>query len=340
MHTLSSDMKFCWAILPAVSRSFSLCISMLPSKTKDSVMLSYLLARIEDSIDDAKCQRRQKNALLKSFQCILTRELCSEKTLNSFAASVAAVTANQHERELVQNTATVMRCFRALPIKAKRSMKRWLCEMAAGWQNATRSIRTFVEQNLYCYYAAVTVGNLLTELFYHHGHVDRPTYRKLKALAADFGLALQKINIIKDMCVDLDEGRKYWPQELLARNKLSYKTLRSPQARKKALKVARIMINDAYFYAKRSFDYILMLPRREIKLRIFCCIPLFMALATLELSINNVSLFLRERRVKISRHQVSEIVRKSLVCAPSDKKLRAWFAVAKRSFAAQISATA
>ena len=320
------DLKYCWRTLPKVSRSFGLCISMLPKPTKDAVMISYLLCRVADTIEDSRLSDEEKAKHLEYFKLVLQTEEINRQKLARFGRLVADKTPSLDEQRLIKNTHRVLNCFSALPTKVRASITRWVTEMAEGMKHyGSPNIKTFSEQNIYCYYVAVTVGNLLTELFYHYNHLDTKTYRKIKKLASDFGLGLQKVNIIRDLMADLDENRKYWPEELLKKRKITYANLKEPEFRKKAMDIARELIIDAKNYLNKALEYILMLPRKEIGIRVFCAIPLFMAVASLEVCLDNVSLFVKERKVKISRERVSLIVKKALACASSNAKLRKWY---------------
>jgi len=69
---------------------------------------------------------------------------------------------------------------------------------------------TIKELNLYCYRAAGVVGLLSAEIF---GYRDRAT----RKYATDLGLALQLINILRDVREDASRGRVYIPQDEMRR---------------------------------------------------------------------------------------------------------------------------
>jgi len=50
--TASADSKFCSDMLPRVSRTFAICIRLLPADLEHSVLIAYLLCRVADTIED------------------------------------------------------------------------------------------------------------------------------------------------------------------------------------------------------------------------------------------------------------------------------------------------
>ena len=59
------ETKICWELLPKVSRSFALCIRILPKPLNEQMMLSYMVFRVIDTIEDSHASLRTKKALFK-----------------------------------------------------------------------------------------------------------------------------------------------------------------------------------------------------------------------------------------------------------------------------------
>ena len=60
--------RWCEAMLPRVSRTFALCIRFLPEEVRRPVLLSYLLCRVADTIEDApSLDPTRKQVLLELF---------------------------------------------------------------------------------------------------------------------------------------------------------------------------------------------------------------------------------------------------------------------------------
>jgi 15-cis-phytoene synthase len=74
----------------------------------------------------------------------------------------------------------------------------------------TRRYETFEALRQYCLRVASAVGLICVEIF---GYQDART----RDYAIDLGIALQLTNIVRDVAVDLEQGRMYLPLEDLAR---------------------------------------------------------------------------------------------------------------------------
>ena len=60
-----SAAQFCWRVLADVSRSFAVVIRELPHPLNDAVMVSYLLCRIADSVEDSSLPLTEKQNQLR-----------------------------------------------------------------------------------------------------------------------------------------------------------------------------------------------------------------------------------------------------------------------------------
>ena len=73
-----------------------------------------------------------------------------------------------------------------------------------------RRYPTFEDLRLYCYRVASTVGLICIEIFGNDGPASREP-------AIDLGIAMQLVNVLRDIPEDFARGRVYLPQEDLAR---------------------------------------------------------------------------------------------------------------------------
>ena len=78
-----------------------------------------------------------------------------------------------------------------------------------------------------------------------------------------------------------------------------------------------------------AFNYLFLLPKEEPAPRLFCGVPLFMAIATLAEAKNNDAQFEKENKVKISRSLTSEIVNYCQTHMGDDEKLKAAYIALK-----------
>jgi farnesyl-diphosphate farnesyltransferase len=305
-----------WDLLPESSRSFALVIRRLPRRLDDAVMTSYLLCRIADTIEDSRLPAAEKRELLEGFA----------GSLDAGRFEPPAGLAAPAYRRLLSRTDEVVAGYRALDPAARRIIRERVGEMCSGmarWCDA--EIRSFADQNEYCYYVAGLVGRLLTDLFHAFGHVGDRARAQLLEHATDFGLALQKVNIIRDLRGDLEDGRCYWPSEVLARQGLTRASVLRPENLGRSLRALDELVSEQWKYLGAALRYLTILPATELRLRIFCAIPLFMAVATVRACQGNPAVFLDPAGVKIPRHLVRSIVVRSFSLGSFNSYLQSWF---------------
>src|SRR5437868_6176588 len=161
-----SAAQFCWRVLADVSRSFAVVIRQLPHPLNDAVMVSYLLCRIADSVEDSSLSLPEKQIQLRRLPAVLDDESAGE-TFSIYSIS-------ETYRELLARSEAVFETYRGLEPRARISIHACVAEMCEGMAEWTeRNIETIEDQNHYCYYVAGVVGKLLTELFYVYCQVSR-----------------------------------------------------------------------------------------------------------------------------------------------------------------------
>src|SRR5262249_54303036 len=118
-------------------------IRWLPRGLDDAVMVSYLLCRIADTLEDSVRGADEKRRQLAKFADTLD-EGRPEIPLDAFPATYLC---------LMTKTDDVLASYRALPAPVRaiiRARVREMCEGMAKWSD--RPIVTFADQNEYCYY--------------------------------------------------------------------------------------------------------------------------------------------------------------------------------------------
>ena len=321
----NNDLKYCWEILPKVSRSFALCIPKLPEVTRDIVCVSYDLFRIVDAIEDSKEKNiERKKEQINLFKNILLEERVTD--LEDFIEPVAQKAPNKYEGDLIKNISRIIRPFSNFPENIKESVKKWIFEMSYGMKKyLDKKIETFDDQNEYCFFVAGTVGNMLTEIYLHRKHINLDEYTKMLKLSPGFGLGLQKTNIIKNIRVDFEEGRKYWPLILFNNMDINYEDLFDSKKVNPSLEITNTLIEDAQQYLDKGLKYTLTIPKNQTGLRTFCLIPLFMAVATLSECYNNSKVLTSKKDVKISKIQTMNILDKSSKYCQNDSKIKKYY---------------
>lgn len=320
-----NDVQKCWEILPKVSRSFALCIRVLPQPLNEQMMLSYLIYRIIDTIEDSGAPLGTKSALFDEFLSILRPAKMDAEQVLSCRERLCKKINYTYEKELMENADAVVRAYYSQPREVRSYILKRGRTMARGMYDfQKRRIETFADQNNYSYYVAGVIGYLFTDLLHYNGIITDELRRKLRKYARQFGLALQKVNILRDIAHDIGENRRYWPQKLIAKYNLSYDSLCLKENREAAMKVLAEQVENARAYLESAMKYVLLLPKKALRVRMFCLIPLFMAIESY-VKCTQSDIFDPEQKVKISREQVQDIVAKSGLWGTSNERLVAWF---------------
>jgi farnesyl-diphosphate farnesyltransferase len=320
-------------MLPKVSRTFAICIRLLPDDLEHPVLVAYLLCRIADTIEDTTTlQAADKERLLEDFRRCLETEGGEATPLRT-----AFARAQNDDAVLAREADAVLREFRLLPASQQNAIRPWVQEMSAGMAMFARrkedgqaahieALRTVEDLDRYFYYVAGTVGHMLTELFRlrsRDGEHER--YRTLERLATSFGLGLQLTNIIKDVADDRERGWSFVPQELCQLVGIETAHLHDGQHGEAALQVMHRLIAKTKHHLNDALTYITTLPRREYGIRLFCLTALYFAVQTLELAERDDRLLDPDHKVKISRADVARTIGVTRVVAPSNTLVRFYF---------------
>lgn len=334
-NAIQDDWRFCQDILPKVSRTFALNIRVLRGSLHRSVLLSYLWCRIIDTIEDAPAfPARRKVEALDAFAELFAAPGRDFSALDTWIDSLGDLDGKHEEIELVRNADRVGRCFNTLPAGHVSAIKPSVVTMSRGMADyqrrtgpGTQWLRDEQDLKRYCYFVAGTVGEFLTRLFLlQGGGVPEARGRALQARAVDFGLGLQITNITKDLMVDIDRDWCYIPATFLQQAGIDPARLSGAPLTEHSALLTRHMAFTALGHLRRGLEYILLLPRRWRRIRLFCIWPLWMAMETLALL--NRQAFRYEKGVspKISRDRVRTIVRRSSLWYWSNTWLQREFA--------------
>jgi len=206
-------------LLEKTSRTFALSIPPLPEPTRREVMIAYLLFRIADTFEDAShWPPEERIRALHDFQALLLEEAHSRAVELASGWTAAGASSHAGYRELIAEVPFVLEAFFGLRREAVDAIRSHVLRSAggmAGFVGRTTGRRLVLSdlQDLkgYCYVVAGIVGEMLTELFLLGREGLAAVAPALRERAATFGEALQLVNILKDVSVDVSEGRSYLP---------------------------------------------------------------------------------------------------------------------------------
>ena len=334
----AADRAFCVALLPRVSRTFALSIEALPETLRDAVRVSYLLCRAVDTIEDEpRLAPAVRVALFDAFDALLADDAADPAAFEQACAG-ANLAAAGPDGELCRGAGALFRAFRALPAAQRDAVRPHVQEMSRGMRaycaradaaGAELRLTDLPDLERYCYYVAGTVGNLLTALFEETVPGLTPAARAgARERAVSFGLGLQLVNIVKDVAEDLARGVCFLPESLAAAHGVALEQILEPEARAAGLAIVRAVSERAHAHLDRAREYVALWPAgpEGTAVRLFCAVPLGLALATLREVERGKDTLRAGATPKVSRPFVARLLISARMAAGSDQKLARLFA--------------
>ena len=334
--TAAADTAFCIALLPRVSRTFAFSIEALPDTLRAAVRSAYLLCRVVDSIEDEPALgRAQRNELFDVFDRLLNDDAADTAGFE-VACAHASVGGTGADGELCCGAGSVFRAFRALPPSQREEIRPHVLEMSAGMRaycarGVTLRLADLEDLERYCYFVAGTVGILLTALFERTvPRLPAETHFALRDRAASFGLGLQMVNVVKDVAADLTErGVCFLPLRTAREHGLELERLLDPVMREAGLAVVRAVCARAREHLHRAEEYVALWPtagdcgEAGRAVRLFCAVPLALALATLRSVEKGDNTLRAGAEPKVSRTAVARVLAEVPEAAASNHALAA-----------------
>lgn len=303
-----SDYTICKALLKKVSRSFYLNTMALRHPIQEYVMISYLICRIADTIEDDP----QLSSELKKEGLEIVSNFLHGRRNQDLSSITAQLKSTPEELEVMQKSEIVFNSYELFPEEIRHVLTKRINILIEGmklytFSEGSKHIKTFNDLDDYCYYVAGVIGELLTEVFSAASpSIDEDIQKKLAKDAVSFGLALQYTNIIKDFATDLKREDFFYPSFLFEKYNISkYDFL---EDREESRKILREMIHQTMGHIEKAMEYITLIPKKEITIRIFCLWPLFFAIRTLEEILKQEDAFLHGEQIKIKRKTVKKII--------------------------------
>jgi phytoene/squalene synthetase len=244
--------------LERVSRSFAFCLAQLDAPFREWLSLAYLLFRLLDTVEDATWSSLtlQTDQFLQFDAFVLKAADPTDilAWMSRFPDSLP-----DGERLLIADTATVLAHVHGLPPAARTALQRCYADMSAGMQHfcalGLSDFDSALSLNHYCFYVAGVIGELTCDLL----TAARPELALSPDRLVDcyhLGLALQKVNILKDQRQDEQSGRRFFTD-------------------RDAL-LASLAAN-----LPGALRCVLAMPAAIVSLRLFCAWSLFLGMATI-----------------------------------------------------------
>jgi farnesyl-diphosphate farnesyltransferase len=244
-------------LLRGVSRSFYLSIRLLPGPLRAPIAVGYLLARATDTVADTTAlPQPERQALLAQLLQAIDTPGADLRPLRAQLKTFGEHQTDPNERALMRALPNCLPLLHALPNTDQTSVRWVLGHITQGQTlDVTRfghgpqvaSLCTDVELTDYTWLVAGCVGEFWTELCDRHlnGFANLPM-TEMRELGRQYGMGLQRLNILRDAGADLAQGRCYLPDERLAALGLTPATLAQAAQSGDATTLARLapLLND------------------------------------------------------------------------------------------------
>ena len=305
-------------LLRSVSRSFYLTIRVLPARLRAPIGLAYLLARASDTIaDSAEIPPSERRQYLVAFKTMVNGG--ARDALPQMQARIHS--AHAGERVLIAEIARALDWLESLEAFDREQIRAVLAKIIHGQDldlarfadpQQLIALRSAEELEEYTYLVAGCVGEFWTEVCLHYlPRYSRLPADELRRLGANYGKALQFVNILRDLPADLADGRCYLPVgPTLAQQ---WKT--EPAA---AREIFFHWLHRAETLLESGRNYIGSL--HPARLRIACYLPWELGRQTLDLLAKQPPLEI-DQRVKVTRSAVRRALVNAVFVAFSNRPL-------------------
>ena len=310
------DLAWCYDAVNGVSRTFAITVDVLEEPMASRICVGYLLCRIADTVEDAgHIPADEQIALLETYSAAL--DPASETEVESFREDVDPWLPTERDDDwtVVAEAPRVVRTFEAMPEGPREAVRPPVRELVGGMatfidrhaETDGLRIRTVDELEEYCWYAAGTVGDLITNLVSRGVAPERA--RTLRENAESFALLLQLVNVAKDVQDDYtEENNVYIPQEWLDEEELDPEQLCDPDHAPRVAAVVERVTDRAAGYLDDAQQYLEVLPETRGNTLAAWAIPYLLAVGTIRELRTRPEDVVVEGDVKVPREEVFALI--------------------------------
>jgi farnesyl-diphosphate farnesyltransferase len=313
------DLSWCHDAVQGVSRTFALTVDVLDEPISSHICLGYLLCRVADTVEDAgHIPPGVQVDLLRRYDAALDPD--SDETMREFRSAVDDWLPPSEDRSddwsVVAQSPTIWATFTDQPRSVRTAVVPLVREMVDGMamfveryaDTGGLRIDDRVELERYCYYAAGTVGTLITNLL-TRGDVSRDRARTLYDTATEFGLLLQLVNVSKDVYDDYtEENNVYLPADWLADEGIDQEAVLDPENRAPAARVVERTAEHASTFLDDAQAYIEAMPLTHGNTIAAWSVPYLLSVGTIRELGSRPEDALTETGVKVSRQEVLAVM--------------------------------
>jgi farnesyl-diphosphate farnesyltransferase len=311
-----ADLQWCYDAVDGVSRTFALTVAELEEPMSRDICVGYLLCRVADTVEDAgHVPADEKHALLRCYGRVFDPE--DDTTVAAFRERVAEWIPENPDEDwtVVAESPRIVRTFESLDPASKRAIRPPVRELIGGMamfvdRHATHGglrLQTLEELEEYCWYAAGTVGTLVTGLLSRN--VDPSVRDTLRNNARSFALLLQLVNVAKDVAADYEEENNvYLPQEFLEAQQLDTEDISDPDKSEAFGHVIGRVVSRAEGYLDGAQRWLEAMPEVRGNTLSAWAIPFLLAVGTIRELEQRPEDVIQKGDVKVSRPEVYAVM--------------------------------
>ena len=330
-HFVTAHSHLQTALLRSVSRSFYLSIRFLPAQLREPIALAYLLARTTDTVADTTgVSRSVRIETLKMLSDGIQGKASREVVVDLIGAFVP-LQENQSERQLLESSGDCLVWLERIEQADRADIRVVLEKITRGQMldlqrfdnpHEIRSLSTAADLDEYTYLVAGCVGEFWTRLCFRHvRNFANLSEDEMLALGKRYGMALQLINVLRDVGADLRAGRCYFPEhELAAAHFTAPQILSEPESFQP---IYRTWLDKAKAGLECGMQYSRAIENRRV--RAATVLPALIGARTLAL-LDETGAAALQRRVKVSRREVRKMISSLALTCVSRKAVDAMFA--------------
>ena len=304
-------------LLKRVSRLFYTTLVVVPANVRDQVSLAYLFARAADTIADTELiDRPRRLDYLGQLKAQFVSDHVSLGQIREIRDAVAGVQQDSAEQDLLERLEECFTVLQAFSTEDRRRIQRLMTTLIQGMEMDlmvfpgtiaadVAALKTTDDLDRYTYYVAGCVGEFWTDLMCAHRHGLRSwNVRSMSEVGVRFGKGLQLTNVLKDVAHDLQRGRCYVPESMLADHGLKPRDLLDAGNHVKFRPVLNQLIRTTVDHLDQGWLYTMAIPRYETRLRLSCMWPILSAGESLKLVRTSPDVLNPAVKIKMSRARV------------------------------------
>ncbi len=308
-------------LLKQVSRLFYTTLVVVPADVREQVSLAYLFARAADTIADTDLiERSRRMDLLRQLKGQFVSDQIVWRQVQDIQRAVGPLQRDSAERTLLERLDECFRLFQDFSPDDRRRVQRLMTTLTLGMEmdlslfpgksaDDLMALKTLGDLDRYTYYVAGCVGEFWTDLMCaHRKALASWNVREMSEVGVRFGKGLQLTNIVKDIAHDLQKGRCYVPEPMLAEAGLKPGDLLDQASLPRFRPVLSKLVRMATEHLDQGWLYTMSIPRYETRLRLSCMWPILSAGESLKLVLHSPDILNPSVKVKIPRSKVYRIM--------------------------------